>query len=182
MRIFRLVATPVLLLGLLAFLVWGASWGWRNLTAPLPTPEPTPCVTETVEVVTPANVHLRVYNGGFTSGLATRQAQRLEAAGFVVVRTGNTDERIKGTVIRGNKTDDPAVQLVASYFKDATVEYDERVDGTVDVLVGSEFAGNGESPLPQVETSTGTVCVPPSPAPSDSVSPPQASPSASATS
>ncbi|GAB3813335.1 hypothetical protein GCM10028820_07900 [Tessaracoccus terricola] len=172
MRIFRLIATPVLLLGLLAFLVWGAFWGWRNLTAPLPTPEPTPCVVVTQELVTVEDISVRVYNGGFTSGLARRQASRLEEAGFKVIRVGNTDERVSGTTIRGNEANAPAKRLVMSYFKDATFENDDRVDGTVDVLLGSDFAGEGEEPYFQVSSGDdGTVCVPPTPEPTDSPSP-----------
>lgn len=160
MRIFRLIATPVLLLGLLAFLIWGAFWGWRNLTAPLPPPEPTPCVVQTTDIVTASDVYLRVYNGGFTSGLAYRQAQRLETAGYNIVRTGNTEERIKETLIRGNRDNQPGIRLVSSQFNDVTIEYDERVDGTIDVLVGSDFGGEGESPLAQV-ASGGEICIPP---------------------
>lgn len=177
MRIFRLIATPVLLLGLLALLAWGAFWGWRNLTAPLPTPEPTPCVVVTKDPVTAADVYVRVFNGGFTSGLAYREAQRLEQAGYNIIRTGNTDERIKGTIIRANESNQTGVRLVASQFKDATIEYDDRVDGTVDVMVGTEFAGPGEKPLFQVSSGDGTICIPPAPTPSaTAASSPTASP------
>lgn len=178
MRIFRLIATPVLLLGLLAFLVWGAFWGWRNLTAPLPTPEPTPCVTVTTELVTTADVSVRVYNGGFTSGLARRQASRLEDAGFKVIRVGNTDERVSGTIVRGNEDDVPAKRLVMSYFVDAVFENDDRVDGTVDVLLGSDFGGEAppDQQFHQVSSGEGgTICVPPTPEPTGS---PSASPAA----
>lgn len=169
MRIFRLIATPVLLLGLLAFLVWGAFWGWRNLTAPLPTPEPTPCVVVTQDLVTVYDVSVRVYNGGFTSGLARRQASRLEDAGFNVVRVGNTDERVSGTVVRGNVDNEPARRLVMSYFMDPVFENDDRVDGTIDVYLGSDFAGEGGEPYTQVSSGEGgTVCLPPSPEPTDS--------------
>ncbi len=177
MRVFRLVATPVLLLGLLAFLVWGASWGWRNLTAPIPEPEPTPCVTMTAAAVTPATVSVRVLNGGFTSGLAYREAQRLEGVGFTVIRTGNTDERITTTLIRGGEENMPGMQLVASYFAGATIEPDGRVDGTIDVMVGSEFEGPGPEPLTEIAAGEdGTYCAPPSPSPSVSGSEAPASP------
>lgn len=160
MRIFRLIATPVLLLGLLLLLIWGAFWGWSNLTAPLPPPEPTPCVTEEVDAVKPEHVYVRVYNGGFTSGLAYRESQRLEQDGFHIVTTGNTDERITETIIRANKDSEPGVELVESRFKDATVEYDDRIDGTIDILVGSDFGGKGKKPKKKVETE-GTICIPP---------------------
>ena len=173
MRIFRLVATPLLLLGLLGLLIWGAYWGWQNLTAPLPKPEPTPCVTVSTEVVTVKDVSVRVYNAGFTSGLASRVSNRLKDAGFNVIRVENTEERVtSGLIIRLSESNQPAQRLVQSYFADATIEYDDRVDGTVDVLLASEEPAEGETPLAQVSSGEkGTTCVPPGSLPSDSASP-----------
>lgn len=161
--------TPLLLLGLVALLIWGAFWGWRNLTAPLPTPEPTPCVTVTTELVNITQVSVRVYNAGFTSGLASRVGSKLEEVGFQVVRIENTDERVtRGVVVRANKDNPSGIRLVASYFASVEIEYDDRVDGTIDVLLASDWGEYGETPLYQVSTGTqGTTCVPPDPSPSD---------------
>ncbi|MFV0428429.1 MAG: LytR C-terminal domain-containing protein [Arachnia sp.] len=161
MRIFRIVATPILLLALLAFLVWGAWWGWRNLTAPIPEPEPTACVSMATETITAADVAVRIYNGGFTSGLAYRVSQALTEAGMNIMHTGNTEERIKATVVRGAQSDQAAVELVASYFKDATVEYDDRVTGVIDIFVGSEYGGFADEPLGSTTPDSGTKCLPP---------------------
>lgn len=173
MRIFRLVATPLLLLGLLGLLVWGAYWGWQNLTAPLPEPEPTPCVTIAAEVVTVRDVSVNVFNAGFTSGLASRVSSRLKDAGFNVVRVENTEERVtSGVIIRLSEDNQPAQRLVGSYFADATIEFDGRVDGTVDILLASEEPAQGETPLSQVSSGEkGTTCVPPGSLPSASASP-----------
>ena len=173
MRIFRLIATPLLLLALVGLLVWGAFWGWRNLTAPLPEPEPTPCVVVTADLVTVADVSVRVYNAGFTSGLANRVSARLEDAGFTIIRVDNTEERItQGVVIRTAEGNTPAIRLTSSYFADATVEYDDRVDGTVDVLLSSDEPTEGETPLFQVSSGEdSTACLPPQPSPSASASP-----------
>ena len=84
MRIFRLIATPVILLGLLGLLIWGANWGWKALLEPLPSPSPTPCVMENTEMMNPTHVSVRVFNGGFTGGLANREGRRLTEAGFAV--------------------------------------------------------------------------------------------------
>nr|WP_255622759.1 LytR C-terminal domain-containing protein [Tessaracoccus sp. OS52] len=128
-------------------------------------------------MVNVTQVSVRIYNGGFTSGLARRQAARLEDVGFKVIRVGNTDERVTGTVVRANEKDAPAIRLITSYFKEVKFENDDRTDGTVDVLLGSEFAGEGESPIFQVSPGeAGTVCLPPSPSPSGS---PSGSPSPS---
>ncbi len=165
MRIFRLVATPLLLLALIGLLAWGALWGWRNLTAPLPGPEPTPCVTVSAELVTVNDVSVRIYNAGFTSGLANRVSARLEEAGFTIIRVDNTEERITtGVVVRTNEDNQPGVRLVSSYFEEVTLEYDDRVDGTVDILLSSDEPAEGATPLFQVSSGEdGTTCVPPQP-------------------
>lgn len=173
MRIFRLIATPIILLGLLGLLIWGASWGWKALTAPLPSPSPTPCVVQPVEEMNTSHAYVRVFNGGFTSGLANREARRLTEAGFNVVQIDNVEERIRGTVIRANRDQEHrAVRLVKSYFINPTVEWDDRIDGTVDVLVGTDFEGAPtEGQLFKIQPPTGEVCVVPQPTESPSPSP-----------
>ena len=165
MRIFRLIATPVILLGLLGLLIYAATWGWKALTEPLPSPSPTPCVTQSATVVSPTTISLRIYNGGFTSGLANRISRSMKEVGFQVVRVDNTEERITGTVIRGNEQQTAELTLVASYFNEATIEFDDRVDGTVDVLVGSEYKDFNPSPIPEAPATAGVICVVPSPSP-----------------
>lgn len=170
MRHIRTIGTPVVLLALLAFLIWGASWGWKNLTAPLPSPSPTPCVTVPAKSVTPSNVTIRsVANGGFTPKLATKVGDHLKSQGFEVLHVRNTEERVAATIIRGNAESAAALELVASHFKDATIEHDDRVDGTVDVLVGTQYAGAADAPLPEVITPEGVVCEFVSPSPDASV-------------
>ncbi len=167
MRIFRLIATPIIMLGLLGALIWGAMWGWKELTAPLPTPTPTPCVTMPADVVTPEQVTLRVFNGGFTSGLASRESQKMRDAGFTVIKVDNVDARVKAPVVRGNKREEPSMTLVASYYENATLDFDDRVDGTVDLLLGSEKPEPVKKPLKEVETG-GSICVVPTRTPSPS--------------
>lgn len=158
-----MITTPLLLLGLLGLLIWGAFWGWRNLTAPLPEPSPTPCVTVTAENVVNADVSVRVFNAGFTSGLASRIATRLRDAGFNVIRVENSDERVtSGVIIRTSEDQYPATRLVGSYFEESlvTVEYDDRVDGTVDVFLSSQEPPVGAEPLGSVSSGEGgTTCV-----------------------
>ena len=86
MRIFRLIATPVILLGLLGLLAWGALWGWKALTAPIPSPSPTPCVTQTVETLTGQSVYVRIFNAGFTTGAAGRLLDAPASRAFNVIR------------------------------------------------------------------------------------------------
>ena len=182
MRIFRLIATPILLLGLLGLLLWGANWGWKALTEPLPSPSPTPCVMAPAEVVTPADISVRVLNGGFTSGLASRVGTHLKRAGFSVLKVGNTEEPIVGTVIRANEREAAQVSVVAAQFTEPVIEYDDRVDGTLDVLVGTDFKGTASSPsITQAPSAGGQICRVPSPSPSPSPSVPPAAPAPSAT-
>lgn len=171
MRIFRLIATPILLLGLLGFLIWAASWGWKALTEPLPSPSPTPCVLSPAETVTPESVTVRIYNGGFTSGLANRVSRELEGAGFTVIRVDNTEEAVTGTIIRTSRSQSAQSDLVASFFVEPELDTDDRVDGIVDVLVGTDFQGFAEEPLGEVEVPGGEICVVPSESPSPSPSP-----------
>lgn len=179
MRIFRLIATPILLLGLLGLLLWAANWGWKALTEPLPSPSPTPCVVGPAEVITPADITVRVFNGGFTSGLASRVGSQLEGAGFNVAKVDNTEERIIGTVIRANERETLQAGIVAAQFIEPVIEFDTRVDGTVDVLVGTDFKGSAPTPSATQATPTdGQVCRVPSPSPSASPSPAAPSPAA----
>ncbi|WP_158522706.1 LytR C-terminal domain-containing protein [Tessaracoccus aquimaris] len=165
MRIFRLIATPVILLGLLGLLAWGAFWGWNSLTAPLPSPSPTPCVTQSADSVTVSQVSVRIFNGGFTSGQASRVQSHLQSAGFNVVRTGNTEERIKVLTIRTSKSQYAQVRLVASQFVEPKIEYDDRVDGTVDILLATDKPVYNDKPLNQVSSVEGQICIVPSKTP-----------------
>ncbi len=176
MRLFRMVATPVLLLSLLALLIWGASWGWRNLTAPLPSPSPTPCVTKSASIITSDMVSVRVLNGGFTSGLAGRVAEHLGNNGFTVLRTGNTEERVKETIVRGSTESEAKLTMLQSHFKGAIIEHDDRVDGSVDVLVGTGYEGVTGNGVTQIEAPGGVTCDYPSPSPTPSSPAPSASP------
>lgn len=171
MRHIRTIGTPVVLLALLGFLIWGASWGWRNLTAPLPSESPTPCVTTPASTVSSANVTIRsVENGGFAQGLAGRVAQHLRNNGFTVLHVRNTDERVAETIIRGNAENEAALELLQSHFFDSVIQHDDRVDGTVDVLVGTTYAGVNQDFKREVNTPEGVTCEFQSPSPSASPS------------
>ncbi|HSN42505.1 MAG TPA: LytR C-terminal domain-containing protein [Propionibacteriaceae bacterium] len=172
-RYVRLIGTPVILLSLLGLLLWGGWWGYKNLMAPIPARPLTPCVTQTVgPSLTSKNVQVRVLNGGYRTGLATQVSTTLKSAGFNVIRVGNTDERIKATVIVGAAAENPEVQMVRSYFKGATIRADGRADHTVDVLVGNSFGGMNPNAKPSIAVPGGTVCLPsPSATPSSSPKP-----------
>jgi len=116
-------------------------------------------------------VTVRVYNGGYTTGQAQRVQTRLEDFGYQGIRIANTEEQIKVLTIRANKAQVGQIRLVASQFVDPKIEYDDRVDGTVDILLPTEKPVYGETPLFQVAAPGGTVCVVPAKEPTPTPTP-----------
>lgn len=167
MRVFRQVATPLTLLLLLAVLIGGAWWGYKNVIKPIPPAQASPCVTQKVgDKLTANKVTVNVYNGGYKQGLAGTVSKALKAKGYVIKHVDNTDERVKQTVIVGADVNNPEVKLVAANFKNATVKADQRADHTVDVLVGTEFAGMNPKAPNFIKVPGGEVCLPASKTPS----------------
>ncbi|AXE37633.1 LytR C-terminal domain-containing protein [Acidipropionibacterium virtanenii] len=165
----KLVATPITMILLLAIIVMGFWYGWKSLTAPFG-PKAVPCVnTDVGKALTSKSVQLDVVNGGHTRGLAGDVAKALTGKGFTVTDTGNTDERVKQTVIVGVAKDSPEVKLVAAFFPRSTVRADAtRVDHSVTVMVGENYRGfNTKAPTSLAVS--GPVCLPsPSPTPTPS--------------
>ncbi|MGC4152443.1 MAG: LytR C-terminal domain-containing protein [Propionicimonas sp.] len=177
-QIVRVLKTPVTLLLLLAFVGYGAAWGYEHAKAPAPGRPPVPCVaTDVGDTLTPPMVQVRVLNGGTQGGMAKNAASHLRAFDFKVIKYGNTDERLENTIIVGKNAEDPQVQLLTYFFKDAEVRGDpEMIDGVVEVLLGTKSV---RIPNPKVTTVEvdGPVCLPPdtklptpSPTPSESAS------------
>ena len=161
-RLARALATPITLLVLLGFLAWGARWGYRNVTAPVPPPPITSCTPTSVGKVLPSSkVTMNIFNGGRTQGLAGKVSTTMKARGFKVQHVDNTEERIEGTVIVGVSKDDPAVKLVAQQFVKPEIREDGISDGIVDVLVGNKFAGWANTKKPWQIQVTEAPCLPP---------------------
>ena len=169
-RIFRVVRTPVTLLILFGMLLYGAWWGYNNIIKPIPPLPPEPCVDQVVEKgqLKSAQVVVRVYNGGDRKGLAADVGRSLRGKGFRVVLTTNTVEKIQKTVIVGADGNNPEVLFVKSFFKEAIVRSDKRVDNTVDVLVGNKYGGFNKGARTTYQVDARTLCLPsqsPSPSP-----------------
>lgn len=161
-RYARMLATPVTLLALLAFLVLGARWGYKNVMAPLPPPPLAPCVEQSVgKALSTKQVGVKIYNGGSTHGLATKVAAQMRNAGFTVTKTGNTEVEVNHTQVIGADVNNPEVKLVAGFFKNAQVKADGRADHSVEVLVGNKNTGFTASAPKQVSVDGPTVCLPP---------------------
>jgi hypothetical protein len=161
-RIFRVVRTPVTLLILFGMLLYGAWWGYNNILKPIPPLPPVPCVDQVVEKgqLKSGQVVVRVYNGGDRKGLAADVGRSLRGKGFRVVLTTNTVEKIQKTVIVGADGNNPEVLFVKSFFKEAVVRSDKRVDRTVDVLVGNKYGGFNKEARTTYQVDTTTLCLP----------------------
>ena len=161
-RIFRVVRTPVTLLILFGMLLYGAWWGYNNIIKPIPPLPPEPCVDQSVPKgqLKASQVVVKVYNGGDRKGLAADVGRSLRSEGFRVVLTTNTVEKIQKTVIVGADGNNPEVLFVKSFFKEAVVRSDKRVDRTVDVLVGNKYGGFNKDAKTTYQVDTTTVCLP----------------------
>lgn len=184
-RYLRIAATPITLLFLLALIALALTFGWKGLTAPMPGDVIPPCVpTDVGKNLTTKSVSVKVVNGGYTRRLASDVGKQLTAKGFNVTATGNTDDRVKQTVIVGAAKDSPEVKLVAGFFQKADIQVDPaKVDHSVTVKVGSSYGGfNAKAPTSIAVN--GAVCLPapsasPTPTPGSST---QATPTATASS
>ena len=161
-RIFRVVRTPITLLILFGMLLYGAWWGYNNIIKPIPALPPEPCVDQSVPKgqLKSSQVVIRVYNGGDRKGLAADVGRSLRGKGFRVVLTTNTVEKIQKTVIVGADGNNPEVLFVKSFFKEAVVRSDKRVDRTVDVLVGNKYGGFNKEAKTTYQVDTTKLCLP----------------------
>lgn len=177
-RIFDTVKTPITLLALLGILVIGAWYGYKAVTAPAPTDPPVPCHSIGAGVLKSNQVTVTVLNGGTKRGLARDVAANLRNKGFVTRPSRNSEERVGQTIVKGARADAPEVMLVAAFFKQPKVVADNRIDGTVDVLVGNEYTGmNMDAPV-QVNVPHGAcVAATATPSASPAVSTPAPTPS-----
>ncbi|MDO4716476.1 MAG: LytR C-terminal domain-containing protein [Propionibacteriaceae bacterium] len=168
----RLILTPVTLIALCGFLAFGAWWGYQQISAPLPGKLPTPCVSTSVTELSSSQVVVRVLNGGYTTGLGTKVSKELSGYGFIISGTGNTQERVKKTIIVAGSETAPEAQLVLGFFKEATirVDKDRAIDAHVDVLVGSEYAGTNPE-APKAIAVSGQVCIAVPPAGANTATP-----------
>jgi hypothetical protein len=143
-------------------LLYGAWWGYNNIIKPVPALPPEPCVDQTVPKgqLQASQVVIKVYNGGDRKGLAADVGRSLRNKGFRVTLTDNTVEKIQKTVIVGADENNPEVLFVKSFFKQATIRADRRVDRTVDVLVGNKYGGFNKDAAATYRVQTTTVCLP----------------------
>ena len=112
-----------------------------------PEPPAEPTETAAPETVAPAQVSVNVYNGSGISGLAASTAAELQGQGFVVASTGNADSHeYTATEIRYAPGDVALANTLAAAIPGATTaEAEEPTPGIVDLVLGSNFNGVGQS-------------------------------------
>lgn len=159
-RAWRTFAPPIILLILVCLLVYGTWWGWKQVTRPpADIPEP-PCVTTSASVLKSSQVTVQVFNTGTTPGRAGQITEQLKNKGFITKSAQNAEPPVNQTTIVGGNPKEPAVALVAGFFPESKVQADDRTDGTVDVLVGDNFAGFKDDAPTQLDVPGGSVCLP----------------------
>jgi LCP family protein required for cell wall assembly len=93
----------------------------------------------------PGDVTVSVLNGSGVSGAAATAADALTAAGFAASSGGNADSTAT-TTVRHHSGDDGAASLVAAQVPGAAVTVDDSVpEGTVQLVIGSDFNGIGQA-------------------------------------
>jgi LCP family protein required for cell wall assembly len=117
---------------------------FAKLSADPQTPAaPTTAAPKTVD---PSDVSVQVYNGSGTSGLAGKAATELTSAGFKVAGAANADSMgYKTTEVRFAAGDDALAATLATAIPGAvTKQVDNATQGTVQLVLGSDFHGVGQ--------------------------------------
>ncbi|MSS44487.1 LytR family transcriptional regulator [Cutibacterium sp. WCA-380-WT-3A] len=163
-----MAGTPLTLLALVILIAVAIRVGWKAVSAPVPPPPITPCITQDVKgKLTTQDVTVSVYNSGHTRGLAGSVSKQLANVGFIIDSVANRDPSVRTVTIIGQDAKNPEVRLVAGYFPGAVVKSDpKRVDHEVEVVIGDRDP-NVKTNAPKFVKVDGPVCLPsPSPAPS----------------
>jgi len=125
-----------------------------------PSAAPTPAGPRLI--VAPSAISVRVYNGAGTAGLATRATADLRNAGFSTTIGGNRGTGATATVIRYGPSRADSARTLAAAVPGAQLVPDPTLGRTLQLVVGSGYAG-----AHAVE-----VTAPTSPTPSVTASPP----------
>lgn len=169
-QLWHTLRTPVILLALVALVVLGAMWGWREVLKPSQATLPDACVVQQVTdgQLRSDQVTVDVHNSGSTRGLANQVGTALRERSFVVDDVGNADEvRADDVVVLGADVEAPEVRLVAGQFAGAEVraEPGRLADHRVVVVLGDGYSGMQEGAATSIAVDTATVCLPGLPTP-----------------
>lgn len=148
----RHILTFFTMLALIALVAFGASWGWRSLTADLPdsplvaeepTPSCKPIQLKPGQKLRAKQVQVSVFNGGSRSGLAGETLDALIERGFIGGELGNapSDLNVVRVQVWTTVKNDPQARLVARQLGSSVNIRHTRKDlgEGVDVIVGNAF-------------------------------------------
>lgn len=169
-QLWHTLRTPVILLALVALVVLGAMWGWREVLKPPQVTLPDACVAQQVTdgQLRSDQVTVEVHNSGSVRGLAGQVGTALQERAFLVEEVGNADEvGADDVVVLGAEVEAPEVRLVAGQFAGAEVraEPDRLADHRVVVVLGDGYSGMQDGAATSIAVDTPTVCLPALPAP-----------------
>lgn len=103
------------------------------------TPTP-PCPPAGTMPVAYQDVQVTVLNATRRGGLATDTAKALTARGFTVLSTGNSTSAVTGVArVRFGAAGVGAAYTLAAQIEGVTLVLDDRVDASVDLVIGPEF-------------------------------------------
>lgn len=123
---------------------------FASLAAPPAAPPP----ESTAAPLSPGDVPVSVLNGSGISGAAAGAAAELAGAGFPATSGGNAD-RTGTTTVRHAPGDEAAAALVAEQVPGAAVAVDDSVpEGTVQLVIGTDFNGIGQQVTAQAPVAT----------------------------
>ncbi|MHA7283075.1 LytR C-terminal domain-containing protein [Arthrobacter sp. TMS2-4] len=137
----------ILLVGLVSAAVYvalGVARGDISTGAPEPVPEPTStCPAGPFDYQDPSGINVNIYNSTSIDGLATTAADQLRGRAFAVREIGNRQVGRTGMtaiIVSGEAGRANAFTLQRT-IPDSIYVADEREDRTVDVVLGSGYAG-----------------------------------------
>lgn len=114
---------------------------FASLRGDSPKPSGAPPSTGPRLIVPPSAVTVQVYNGTYTAGLATKASEDLQTAGFNVLSPGTRSTGATSTVVRYGPTRADSARTLAAAVPGAVLVPDSTLGGTVDLIVGSNYAG-----------------------------------------
>jgi hypothetical protein len=149
-RVRALIVIGVLTLIALTSVIWAivrddqTAPGRRACASANPKPVPIPNAKA---------IKVRVLNATENNGLAGTVANKLKAAGFGSIKTGNEPNSVEAPAeVRFGPAGVGAAQRVLAYVRGAEkVQDNKRKDATVDLVLGDQFTSVGITPGDQIE-------------------------------
>jgi hypothetical protein len=115
-----------------------------------------PCPPAAPASLTPAGVHVNVYNSTPRNGLAASVANDLRERSFVVDTVANDPLHadVTGTaLVRYGTKGEEAAKLVQAQVPKSTLRHDKRKGADVDLVLGDAFKRLAAAPTPSVTVS-----------------------------